>query len=64
MIPYLAVLALLVAGLAHATPQDTSSDAWSTIAGTVTGGLAVVAGSLYARKRTRARGRTGSDADR
>jgi hypothetical protein len=29
MIPYLAVLALLVAGLVHATPQDTSSDDWS-----------------------------------
>ena len=56
MIPYLAVLALLVAGLVHATLQDTSSDDdWSTIAGMVTGGLAVVAGSLYARKRSRAR---------
>jgi len=57
MIPYLAVLALLVAGLVYATPRHTSSDDWSTIASVVTGGLAVVAGSLYARKRSRARGR-------
>jgi hypothetical protein len=59
MIPYLAVLALLAAGLVHATPQDTSSDDWSTTAGMVTGmvaGVALpVAGLVYARKRSRAR---------
>ena len=59
MIPHLAVLALLAAGLVHATAQDTPSDDWSTIAGMVTGIVAgvalVVAGSLYARKRWRAR---------
>jgi uncharacterized membrane protein YkvI len=59
MIPYLAVLALLAAGLVHATAQDTSSDDWSTVAGMVTGMVAgvalAVAGSLYARKRLRAR---------
>jgi L-asparagine transporter-like permease len=55
MIPYLAVLALLVVGLVHATAQDTSSDDWSTITGMVTGVALAVAGSLYARKRLRAR---------
>ncbi len=59
MIPYLALLGLFCVGLVHATPQDTSSDDWSTIAGMVTGGLAVVAlfaaAARHARKRSRAR---------
>jgi len=57
MIPYMAVLALLVVGLVRATLQDAPPEDWSTIAGMVTGGLAVMAGWLYACKRSRARER-------
>ncbi len=55
MIPYLAVLALLVAGLVHATPKGTPSDTWSMVTGIVAGLALLVAGPLYARKRSRAR---------
>jgi hypothetical protein len=59
MIPYLAVLALLVAGLVHASDVQFPLDDWSTIAGMVTGMTAVVAlfvaRGRYVRKRSRAR---------